>query len=52
MRQLADAVLAACRFSDNEKLKPASGFTPIEYPKLDNKICFDLNTSLFRWAGW
>lgn len=36
------------RFSDNEKLKPASGFTPIEYPKLDNKICFDLNTSLFR----
>jgi electron-transferring-flavoprotein dehydrogenase len=32
--------------SDHEKLKPAKDFKPIEYPKPDNKISFDLLTSV------
>lgn len=36
------------RYGDHEKLRPAEGFTPREYPKPDGKITFDINTSLFR----
>jgi len=33
---------------DNEHLKPASSFKPIEYPKPDGKLSFDLLTNLAR----
>ncbi|PSC72345.1 Electron transfer flavo -ubiquinone mitochondrial [Micractinium conductrix] len=36
------------RYADHEKLKPAAGFSPKEYPKPDGKLTFDINTSLFR----
>jgi len=31
---------------DNESIKPASSFEPIEYPKADNKLTFDLLSSV------
>ena len=31
---------------DNECIKPAANFTPIEYPKPDNKLTFDLLSSV------
>ena len=36
------------RYADHEKLKPAAGFSPKEYPKPEGKLTFDINTSLFR----
>lgn len=36
------------RFGDHEKLRPAAGFRPREYPKPDGVTTFDLSTSLFR----
>jgi electron-transferring-flavoprotein dehydrogenase len=36
-----------CRLGpDYQKLKPADQFTPIEYPKPDGKISFDIMTSV------
>lgn len=34
--------------TDHEKLKPAANYKPIEYPKPDGKISFDLLTNLSR----
>lgn len=33
--------------ADHEQMKPASEFTPINYPKPDNKLSFDKLTSVF-----
>lgn len=39
------------RHADNEALKPAAQCQPIDYPKPDGVLTFDLSTSLFRCGG-
>jgi hypothetical protein len=41
------------RHPDHEALRPAKEAAPIEYPKPDGQLTFDIPTSLFRWRlGW
>ncbi len=35
------------KHADHECLRPAAGFTPIQYPKPDGKLSFDKNSSVF-----
>ena len=36
------------RHADNEALRPAAEYQPIDYPKPDGEVTFDLTSSLYR----